>query len=361
MGLQAAIREVVDFAINAIERDDAGDEPPPIAALAQARRAARAGVGLETVLRRYAAGDRVLNGVLANEAGLTSFNALRDIQRTLGATVDRLMAAVAEEYELEAARLGRKPNDHLFDRIRRLLAGELALDSVVDYSLNAWHIAMIAEAQLDEKALREMSHEADRQCLVVPAERGQTWVWIGGRTRLAVEDVEAQIHRLATPYGTPLGVGEARFGATGWRLSHGEAKIALELPSRPQRLVVRSLDALLIVAVLRDPVFAESLSSSFLQPLDNAGKRPGIELRRTLRAYLAAGQNATTAAAILQIDRHTVRGRLKTSEEAIGRTIEECHAELQVALRVEKILIGEEEAPPPSDFVHRADQSGRDG
>ncbi len=60
-------------------------------------------------------------------------------------------------------------------------------------------------------------------------------------------------------------------------------------------------------------------------------------LRETLRAYFAAGFNAATAAAALEVDRHTVQRRLRKVEEALGRLLHTCHAELEVALSLEEL------------------------
>ena len=56
---------------------------------------------------------------------------------------------------------------------------------------------------------------------------------------------------------------------------------------------------------------------------------PDLVLRETLRAYFAAGFNAATAAAALEVDRHTVQRRLRKVEEALGRLLHTCHAELR--------------------------------
>ena len=64
---------------------------------------------------------------------------------------------------------------------------------------------------------------------------------------------------------------------------------------------------------------------------------PGVGLRETLRAYFDAGFNAATAAAALEVDRHTVQRRLRKVEEALGRLLHTCHAELEVALVLEEL------------------------
>jgi sugar diacid utilization regulator len=162
---------------------------------------------------------------------------------------------------------------------------------------------------------------------------------LGGRIPVPVADIEEALANFDVPAGSRIGLGEVRFGLHGWRLSHAEARAALELPAGSgEGAVTRGAKRILEIAVLRDSAFTKSLQVTYLDPLDRAGTRSGVELRRTLRAYLAAGHNAKTAAAALGIDRHTVSHRLKIAEDAIGKTIEECHAELQVAFHVEEIL-----------------------
>lgn len=62
-GLRAAVSAALDFGLAAIERGERRAPPIPAALLAQARVAARSGVGLDTVLRRYYAGHSLLDNV----------------------------------------------------------------------------------------------------------------------------------------------------------------------------------------------------------------------------------------------------------------------------------------------------------
>jgi len=95
-------------------------------------------------------------------------------------------------------------------------------------------------------------------------------------------------------------------------------------------------------------MLARSLRETYLAPLDARGDS-GPVLRETLRAYFDAGFNAATAAAALQVDRHTVQRRLRKVEEALGRLLHTCHAEIEVALLLEELQLGhfgEVETPP---------------
>jgi len=60
LGLRAAVAAAVEYALTGIEQGDDWPAPIPTAAIVQARRAARGGVGLDTVLRRYIAGYTLL-------------------------------------------------------------------------------------------------------------------------------------------------------------------------------------------------------------------------------------------------------------------------------------------------------------
>ena len=59
-GLRTAVCAATAYAIEIVERGEEHAPPPPPILLAQARLAARAGVGLDTVLRRYCAGQNLL-------------------------------------------------------------------------------------------------------------------------------------------------------------------------------------------------------------------------------------------------------------------------------------------------------------
>jgi DNA-binding PucR family transcriptional regulator len=73
----------------------------------------------------------------------------------------------------------------------------------------------------------------------------------------------------------------------------------------------------------------------YLSPLN--GHKDGAVSRDTLRAYLAAGCRAASAAGALKVDRHTVERRLTAIESRLGRSVHVCRAELEVALRLEEL------------------------
>jgi AcrR family transcriptional regulator len=118
-GLRATVAATVEYALQGIERGEKDGSPPtqaiPALASEQARRAARAGVGLDTVLRRYVLGGALLGECIMEEAHRdledwlptppSRSSALREALRAQAAALDRLIADVSRAYgeELERA------------------------------------------------------------------------------------------------------------------------------------------------------------------------------------------------------------------------------------------------------------------
>ena len=335
-GLRATVAESVDFALTSIERGEESTEAIPPASAAQARRAARSGVGLDTVLRRYAAGDRLVSEIIMGEAGRFPNEALRQVLRTQSPHVDRLMAAVASEYMAELELMRRSPAQRVAERVKRLLAGDAPFDAEgLDYEFEAWHLGLVITGARAEVSARTLAAGVNREPLVVKRSDSSAWAWLGGRQPLDLDDVQRYL--AAGVLGdVTLAVGEPRWGVDGWRLSHHEAKAAQQVMLRRSQPLIRASSVILLAAVLRDEALARSLRETYLAPLDGQGDS-GSVLRETLRAYFAAGFNAATAAAALEIDRHTVQRHLRKVEEALGRLLPSCHAELEVALRLEEL------------------------
>lgn len=342
-GVRATVAEALDYALLSIERGEDWAGTIPAAAAAQARRAARSGVGLDTVLRRYAAGDRLVGEFIMEEAAQLPNAIMRQVLNTQGPHVDRLMASVAAEYMEELELMRRSPAQRLAERVQRLLAGDAPLDAAgLDYEFDDWHLGLVVTGSRPDVAARTLAAGLSRHPLVVTRSHDSAWAWLGGRERLPVTEVE-QYQAAGVLGDVSLAVGEPRQGMEGWRLTHHEALAAQQVMLRRPQPITQASDVVLLAAVLRDELLARSLRETYLSPLDDHGDS-GTVLRETLRAYFDAGFNAATAAAALEIDRHTVQRRLRKVEEALGRLLHSCHAEIEVALVLEGL---EEEAGPP--------------
>jgi hypothetical protein len=333
--LRATVAEAIDYALLGIERGEDWEGPIPEAAMVQARRAARTGVNLDAVLRRYAAGDRLVGEFVVEEASQMPNEEIRPLLRAQGPHVDRMMAAVATEYMDELERVRRSPARRVAERVQRLLAADSPVDAArLDYELDAWHLGLVITSPRPDVVARTLSAGLKRQSLVVPQGDDSVWAWLGGRAQPTVDDVQRYLDSGVLGEVT-LAVGEPRWGLEGWRLTHHEARAAQQVMMRRPQPLTRASEVVLLAAVLRDEMLAQSLRETYLVPLADGDS--GLGLRETLRAYFDAGFNAATAAAALEVDRHTVQRRLRKVEEALGRLLHTCHAELEVALVLEEL------------------------
>jgi len=146
-GLKAAVSAAVDYGLGAVGTGEERSPPPPPILLAQARLAARAGVSLDTVLRRYFAGHALLGDYLIEEAEggrLLRGAALQRLMRTQAALFDRLLEAVSEEHVRERnERLGSW-EERQTKQVERLLAGELVDVSEIPYDFEVQHVGIVA-------------------------------------------------------------------------------------------------------------------------------------------------------------------------------------------------------------------------
>jgi hypothetical protein len=112
-GLRVAIASIVEYALVGIEPGDEWTASIPPAAIAQAQRAARIGIGLDTVLRRYIAGHALVWDFVMEEAIRADLpdqrDSLRRVQMRLASLLDRLVVAVTDRYSREVERTGRSP------------------------------------------------------------------------------------------------------------------------------------------------------------------------------------------------------------------------------------------------------------
>jgi hypothetical protein len=335
-GLRSTVVEGLEYGIGAIEHGQNWSAPVPIAAIAQAKRAARVGVSLSTILRRYTAGDRELAVYVREEAHGLPPDLRQEIERTQGVPVDRLMEAVASEYWQEVERMKRSPTSGLEERIRRLLDGDVTVDLDPYYELGSWHVGIIADEATAENAIHRLAKQFDARLLFTHHISTNPCAWLARRGGLDVDEIE----RFLTNQGATasFALGEARSGIEGWRLTHFEARVTFDATRHVRASIARARDVVLPAAVMRDPLLTEALLSSYVKPLDEDGEEVGADLRQTLRAYFSTGHHASAAAELLGVNRRTVANRLRAIESRLGQRIEDCHAEVHVALRLEALL-----------------------
>jgi len=335
-GLRVTVSAALDYGIEALDRRP-GDPPPmPAVIRTQARLAARHGVQLATVLRRYLAGHTLLGDFLLEESekdGLLDGGSLKRFLRIQSALLDDLLAVVSDEYGREKEARPATAKQRRAQKVERLLAGELLDPSDLGYDFEGWHLGLVAHGRGAAETVAALVEPLDLRRLLVEREDA-VWLWLGSRRRV---DAEALDH-LAGVWGSAvaLAVGEPAEGMSGWRLTHQQAQAVLPVARARGGGMTRYADAALLASTLQDELLATSLRRLYLEPL-SAEKDGGAVSRKTLRAYFAAEQNVSSAAAALGVNRNTVASRLRQVEERIGRPLGSCSSELLAALQLDEL------------------------
>jgi hypothetical protein len=264
---------------------------------------------------------------------------LDHLRRTQDALFERLAGAIEREYGEFHDSIAPKPEQQRAYTVRSLLTEEsvgFAELVELDYELHAaWHLGMIAVGSDLQPVLERMKHEL--ACQLLQVAQGETVsIWLGASHK----PDEAHLERLLSANRTAwraLALGQLRRGIDGWRQTHHEAKGVLSLALRRRGPHVRYSNGPLLAAALENKTLARWLTE-LLAPLRS---RPdgGVPLLETLRAYIDAECNGTSAASILKVRRQTVTNRLSMAEELLGREFRSGLAELDVALRLVELSV----------------------
>ena len=335
--LQPTVEAGLDYGLRAIEKGSAGQSPEvPDQLLLQARLAARSGIGLDAVLRRYCSGNTLVTDILIEEADRCRLprDELKVYFRSLAMSFERLLSAVSTEYTQAAGEVTASSEERRIELIDRLLAGELIESSELAYDFSAWHLGLAAFGAGVQDSIRILAEQIDANLLCVRRRDGVVLAWLGARRQAVL--VNGWKTASTGFAGASVGFGEPAQGLPGWRLTHRQAAAALPLAIKGHDPVASYSQAPLLATALKNDLLATSLDQIFLAPL--AGERDGGQAAKdTLSAYYEASCNASAAAAALGIERRTVTSRLRAIEARLGRRLDAFSAEIQTALRLDAL------------------------
>lgn len=344
-GLRVALAAALDYGLAAIEAPKRDAEPIPVELLAQARLAARNGVSLDVVMRRYIAGHILLADTLLEEGTAAGVSAtdLKGALRTLANRFDRIVAAVGEEYNSEQrSRRAETFEQRRIQSVERLLAGEPLGGDDLAYSFDGWHLGLVAYGYEADGVFDAIATTLDRYLLEINRGDGTVWAWFGGRRHFTRPELDVLVS-VDLPEHTAIACGEPGQGLAGWRLTHRQATVALDIARCGADRSVRYADVALLAAVMQDDVLTEFLRQRYLVPLES-DRDGGVAARQTLRAYFAARGNISSAAAALGANRNTIASRLRTIETKLGMSLDSCSTDLEAALHMDQL--GELKATP---------------
>jgi sugar diacid utilization regulator len=214
---------------------------------------------------------------------------------------------------------------------------------ILDYPLNGTHVALllpdVAEGAAIQLAAGLRTASWTRDVLVHAVDLSSSVIWLGRPAAWSVEARQSLVDHVTTlevhasvsdPRGGPDGVRE-----TWEQVLQIERVRAAWGPDHSPRLL-RHSDVSLEVLLLRDASMARRFVEEELGPLAEPNE-PATRLRETLEASFRWGSHVTTAEHLF-LHEHTVRNRLAKAGELLGRPLQERRTELQVALRLVRLL-----------------------
>jgi PucR C-terminal helix-turn-helix domain len=214
-------------------------------------------------------------------------------------------------------------------RLERLLAGGPVEGFLPDYGIAGHHLAVFAGGADARSWLLALARGLDRD-LLIRVGGDPTSAWLGGPRAFADAEID-EISVAAVHRDGPLAIGEPGSGLAGWRTTHRQARMAYRLAAQASRPFCRYGDAALLAVAAEDGDLAHFLRERFLEPISGG---PHRDLSATLRAYLDAAGDPSSAGAALRVSRQTIISRIAEIEERIGRAPFACLAELDIALRL---------------------------
>jgi hypothetical protein len=304
-------------------------------------------VGFATMWQAWADQLRMVAEVTDLPRG-EALDALAQLTTTILDYHDHVASQVADNYARVDDALGRTRAHVRQGLVREILRGERTSLSpsdliTLDHDLTADHVAVVlpsvAEGAATQLVVGMRAATGVRQSLVHPLDLNRTAVWLGHPTAWTPERTR-RLHAALTAAGVEASISEPHRGLGGFVAAYEQAndvervRVAWGRAHAPTVLEHRTVA--LEILLQRDPARARSFLRTELGRLaeDTA---EAARLRETLEASFRLGSHVATAEH-LQLHEHTVRNRLHKAEEHLGHPLSERSTELQVALRLQRLL-----------------------
>jgi hypothetical protein len=246
---------------------------------------------------------------------------------------DRCSWWIERAYQRERQSRLERANRERLAAIRSVLAGASTPSTDVGYDFGSVHTAFIATGPGAEAIFDAVGSVFGGAPFAVEVEPGRWWAW----APTATPEQRAGLTTLPIPEGAMLAVGGPASGVAGFRTSHREAELALNIARRRPAAPAIFRDEPLVALALADEGLAAGFVDRELGVLADASADMA-KLRDTLEAYFACAQNAASTAALMGIHERTVANRLRAIEERLGVRLAARRAELGVALDLYRLL-----------------------
>lgn len=296
-------------------------------------------------------------GQYANHESLATTEALaavEDFTLKMMTFQDQVLRIVSAAHETELASLRASRVQMRRQILKELLrggdvTGEAELSETLAYELGAVHVAVILSA-CPEPQSRRLTQNARAKVqasatITLPLGAAVTVVWLA-RPAAWTDRMLVDLAVALGADGATASIGQPGRGLSGFTGSFEEARRAEMVraawtDSAPT--VLRFAEVQLEAMALADLGAARRFVAHELRGLmvdDTAAAR----LRETLLVWFETGSHVSTAAK-LELHEHSVRNRLRRAEELIGHPLTNHRIELQVALRLYRIVSAGEPDP----------------
>jgi hypothetical protein len=331
--VQRLVAAGLDFGMSMLLEEERELEVPPVL-LSHARSAGRLEVPLDLLLRGYIGGYNVFTEHAHQAVEKLSKHPRAELRVRLQKTtchLERTLDAVAAEHRDAAAQANGGSHSYNARLVRRILAGADVDATSLCYDFNGWHLALVLGKLNDVEALHTAARRLGGRLFLVEMDGSTSWAWIRTGRRITSAQLCKQVGVLMEK-GFTAAIGEPGRGFEGWQLSHQQARAIFPYACQTSAVLQYS-DVALLATIANNPVLARSMRAMYVEPL--LGPRSADELLvKTVQAYLQANRNVSSAAAALNVSRQTVRNRLRSAEERLGKPLDRCGAEVEIALRL---------------------------
>jgi hypothetical protein len=271
---------------------------------------------------------------------------------TMHSYVDHILGSVIARHEATHCELHRTRRDLRRLTLTQLIDGSIddvtdEINCSLDYCIADTHVALLVETGDGREPSREsigtLRAAADARGVLSLQHGPRSWVvWLGrpagyGSTELS------RLRRALAKTDLTVAVSEPATGLGGLRRTHQQALEAARVQHALGAAAERCLwakDVRLEALLLSDEPRARSFLAEELGGLA-APDPTAVRLRETLLAWLATGSHVS-AAAMLGVHENTVRNRIRSAEDILGTPLLPRRTELQVALRLERVLSAQE-------------------
>jgi PucR C-terminal helix-turn-helix domain len=273
--------------------------------------------------------------------------ALAQLTATIFDYQDHVASQVAEHHARADEALSRSRAHVRQGLVREILRGATSLPPsdllTLDYDLTAWHLAVVLPAAAvgtaTQLTIGLRGAAGVRHSLVHPLALSRTALWLGHPTGWAPDGVR-RLRQVLVDVGVEASLSEPRPGLAGFREALEQAEEVERVRAAWGRgdapRVLGHRDVALEILLLRDPDRARGFVHTELGRLAEATPE-AARLRETLDASFRLGTHVA-AAEHLGLHEHTVRNRLHRAEAHLGRPLQERRTELQIALRLMRLL-----------------------